>query len=53
MDLVVKDVNKAKLEKLLQLATIFNIASMDTHPITKIYQNFMKITKLLDLLTIA
>jgi hypothetical protein len=37
MDLVVKDVNKAKLEKLLQLATIFNIASMDTHPITKIY----------------
>ncbi len=30
MELVVKEVNKAKLEKLLQLATIFNIASIDT-----------------------
>ena len=30
MELVVKEVNKAKLEKLLQLATIFNIATIDT-----------------------
>ena len=38
MDLVVKEVNKAKLEKLLQLATIFNIASIDT----QYYKNILE-----------